>query len=67
MKVKRSAGIKRVAITLTIVLPIVCFILAAALDSYVLWGFMLNMHPRCRAIVYKVGYWIAGGFQRDKE
>ena len=66
MKVKRSAGIKRVAITLTIVLPIVCFILAAALDSYVLWGFCLICIP-LPAIVYKVGYWIAGGFQRDKE
>ena len=66
MKVKRSAGIKRVAITLTIVLPIVCFILAEALDSYVLGGFGL-ICILLPAIVYKVGYWIADGFQRDKE
>ena len=66
MKVKRSAGIKRVTIILTIVLPIVCFILAAALESHVLWGFGLICIP-LPAIVYKVGYWIADGFQRDKE
>lgn len=66
MKVKRSTGIKRITITLTFVLPIVCFILAAALDSEVLGGFGLICIP-LPAIVYKVGYWIADGFHRDKE
>ena len=66
MKVKRSAGIKRVTITLTIVLPIVCFILAAALDSHVLGGFILISIP-VPVVAYKIGYWIADGFQRDRE
>lgn len=66
MKVKRSTGIKRITITLTFVLPIFGFILNAALGSDALGVLGLICIP-LPAIVYKVGYWIADGFQRDKE
>lgn len=74
MKVKRSTGIKRIAITFTIVLPIVFFSFSflaydvlhnSGLGAILAW-FSLMSIP-LPVVVYKIGYWIADGFQRDKE
>ena len=74
MKVKRSTGIKRIVITCTIVFPIVFFSLAFVADEVPynsrlagnlrLLGLIFIPLP---VVVYKFGYWIADGFQRDKE
>ena len=74
MEVKRSTGIKRISITCTVVLPIVFFSLSfAAYDAFsssslgAVLGWFGLISIFLPAIVYKVGYWIADGFQRDRE
>ena len=72
MKVKRSIGMKRIAILCTIMLPIVFFVLGAAFDDS---GVGIGEAFYCLSVVclflpfltYKIGYWVADGFQRDKE
>ncbi len=67
MKVKRSTGIKRITILATVLLAITPVVLAVIKDGYIgdYGGFvLLGAFP---VIVYKIAYWIADGFQRDKE
>ena len=66
MKVKRSAGIKRITISCTFLFPIVIFCLAVAGVPEVISIFILISIP-VPVVAYKVGYWIADGFQKDKE
>ena len=68
MKVKRSTGIKRITIFCTLIFPILFLILNASLarDPGASWGFTIPL-AILPLFVYKVGYWIADGFQRDKE
>ncbi len=67
MKVKRPSGIKRITIICTFIFPIIFLILNGSLasDPEANWGFMIPL-AILPAIVYKVGYWIADGFQRDQ-
>lgn len=70
---QRSQGIKRVTLVSSIVLPVVFFGLSifrdihyggsdTARDAFLILGVISIVLP---VIVYKIGYWIADGFNRD--
>ena len=65
---KRSTGIKRIAILCTILLPIVFYILEVAFPTQdERFFFVACVSIILPLLAYKIGYWVADGFQRDKQ